>query len=396
MKSARLLIQSVIIVSLLSCATGTVLAERYVIREVMSGLVSPRGLAIGPDGGLYVAEGGSGGKGPTFIRGDGVEVFLGASGAISRSLGGVQERVLDGLPSLAREDGTDGGGLNDILFDGAGQAYGLFGLGGSAAVRDSDLGDLGSVLGTIARLPLGGGALQPVADIAAHELAANPAGMAIDSNPFQFTQTTAGGFLVADAGGNDFLHATGAGDVTTLAVLPPRTNPLPFGPPMFQAVPTSIAVGPDDAYYVGQLTGFPFPPGAANVYRFDPATSDVPVAYTGFTNIVDLTFDDDGNLYVLQITTNGLASAMGPGPGALNKIDATTGDRTTIASEGLLFPGSVLAAPDGTLYVTNQVTIAGAGQVLSLTLVPEPSSLLLVGLGLVAALAIRLSSDRGR
>jgi hypothetical protein len=28
-------------------------AERYVIREVMSGLVAPRGMAIGPDGGLY-------------------------------------------------------------------------------------------------------------------------------------------------------------------------------------------------------------------------------------------------------------------------------------------------------------------------------------------------------
>jgi hypothetical protein len=143
-------------------------------------------------------------------------------------------------------------------------------------------------------------------------------------------------------------------------------------------VPTSIAVGPDDAYYIGQLTGFPFPPGAANVYRFDPATSDLTVAHSGFTNIVDLTFDNDFNPYVLQITTNGLASQMGPGPGALIKIDVATGDRTTIASSGLSFPGSVVAYDDGTLYVTNVAVSPDGGQVLSLTLVPEPSSLLLV------------------
>jgi len=29
-------------------------------------------------------------------------------------------------------------------------------------------------------------------------------------------------------------------------------------------VPTSVAVGPDGAYYVGELTGFPVVPGAAN------------------------------------------------------------------------------------------------------------------------------------
>jgi hypothetical protein len=34
-----------------------------------------------------------------------------------------------------------------------------------------------------------------------------------------------------------------------------------------QAVPTSVAVAPDGAYYVGQLTGFPFPVGGARVFR---------------------------------------------------------------------------------------------------------------------------------
>ncbi len=46
-------------------AAGGALAETYSITEVMSGLVTPRGLAFGPDGGLYVAEAGSGGPGPS-------------------------------------------------------------------------------------------------------------------------------------------------------------------------------------------------------------------------------------------------------------------------------------------------------------------------------------------
>jgi sugar lactone lactonase YvrE len=150
---------------------------------------------------------------------------------------------------------------------------------------------------------------------------------------------------------------------------------------MFQSVPTSIAVSPDGAYYIGQLTGFPFPPGAANVYRFDPATSALTVAHTGFTNIGDLTFDASGNLYVLQMTTNGIGSAMGPGSGVLIKIDAGTNNRTTIVNSGLMLPSSILAGPDGALYVTNRATSGDAGQVLRITRVPEPMSALAMVIG---------------
>jgi hypothetical protein len=70
-----------------------------------------------------------------------------------------------------------------------------------------------------------------------------------------------------------------------------------------------------------ELTGVPFPPGAANVYRVDAMTGVRTVAHTGFTNIVDLASGPDGDLLVLQISANGLASPMGPVPGALIKVD---------------------------------------------------------------------------
>lgn len=370
-------------------------AATYSIIEVMTDLASPRGLALGPDGGIYVAEAGSGGNGPSVVLGNGNTAFLGASSSLSRLLGGVQERVLTGLPSIATAAGLDAGGLQDVAFDSLGQAYGLFSFGSQSSQRDANLGTAGANLGRVVRMTLSGmGALESLADIASHEGATNPAGGATDSNPFGMAIANNGDFLIADAGGNSFLSATASGVVSTLGVLSARTNPLPFGPLSFQSVPTAITVGPDGAYYIGQLTGFPFPPGAANVYRFDPATNALAVAYGGFTNIVDLTFDQDGNLYVLQLTTNGLGP--NPGAGALFKIDALDNARTLVASTGLVFPGSVLAGPDGSLYVSNRTNAPSGGQVLRLTPVPEPSSLGIVGaLSLIGTANARGLKTRG-
>ena len=71
------------------------------------------------------------------------------------------------------------------------------------------------------------------------------------------------------------------------------------------AVPTSVVLGPDGAYYVSELTGVPFVDTRANVYRVVPA--DEPQMFfiqdaclTGFKMILDMAFDDEGNLYVLQ------------------------------------------------------------------------------------------------
>lgn len=51
-------------------------------QKVVGGLLSPRGLKIGPDGMLYVAEAGSGGD--TKITIDGGEYFNGLTGRISK------------------------------------------------------------------------------------------------------------------------------------------------------------------------------------------------------------------------------------------------------------------------------------------------------------------------
>src|SRR5205823_3528987 len=70
------------------------------------------------------------------------------------------------------------------------------------------------------------------------------------------------------------------------------------------SVPTSVAVGPDGAYYVGELTGFPIVLDAANIYRIGRAGEPPEACLAGFTQIIDIAFDHHRNLYVLEYTTN--------------------------------------------------------------------------------------------
>jgi glucose/arabinose dehydrogenase len=126
-----------------------------------------------------------------------------------------------------------------------------------------------------------------------------------------------------------------------------------------QPVPTSVVVGPDGAYYVSELTGFPFPVGAARIYRVVPG-SPPQVFASGFTNVTDLAFGPHGSLYVVEIAKNGLLS--GDETGALIRV-GRDGSRKTVASEGLVAPTGVAVARDGTVYVSNHGASAGVGEV---------------------------------
>ena len=112
-------------------------------------------------------------------------------------------------------------------------------------------------------------------------------------------------------------------------------------------VPTSVAIGPDGSYYVGQLTGFPFPVGGANVYRV-PANGGLPEVYAeGFTAIIDVAFAPDGSLYVLELAKNGLLDAfiLNDWTGALIRV-APDGTRSEITEGELFAPGGVVIGPD--------------------------------------------------
>jgi sugar lactone lactonase YvrE len=300
---------------------------------------------------------------------------------------GSQERVVADLVSLGVEGTGDFAlGPHDVAFDAAGNLKVIVGLGGDPAVRDPS-GPLGAQGINFAQLVAvaADGTWTNQVDIGAYEAANNPDGGLPDTNPFGLLRVD-DGYVVADAGANALLHITDAGVITTLAVFPDQMVEFPPGSgdmvPM-QAVPTSVTIGPDGAYYVGQLTGFPFPVDGANIYRVEPGGGEPEIYASGFTNITDVTFDPYGNLFVVEIFTNGFLS--GDPTGAVIQV-LPDDSRVVLASEGLVNPSGVTVGPDGALYVTNFGTAANEGQVVRI--VPAPQ-------GNFEVVAVGLNNPRG-
>lgn len=358
-------------------AGSSLVAAEPQVDVIATGLSNPRGIAFSPNGQLYIAEAGRGGSGNCTVLGDGQTACYGESGAITRidPRGALlPEQVVAGLPSLAPAGGFGATGPQDIAFLGNGNAQVTLGLGANVKFRNA-LGPKAGLFGRLLQVNASGG-YKIGADIATFENDNNPDSSpgAPDSNPYGVA-ALAGRHVVADAGANALFEVTANGRIETLAVLPPRlvTAPPFLGlPPGAQipmsAVPTSVTTGPDGWIYIGQLTGFPFPVGAANIYRVRSWGGVPEIFATDFTNIIDLIFDPSGNLYVLQIG-NGFAGPGGPplaGPGRLIRLN-TDGSRDDIYA-GLFYPGGVALGPDGDAYVTNFGIFPDGGQVLRIAL----------------------------
>ena len=332
---------------------------------VARGLDNPRGLAIGPKGELYIAEAGKGGAGPCMAspEGGGMTCY-GSSGAITRLWQGKQQRIVTGLPSAADKGSKDspaGGGASgpvDVTVNKQGHLAIVIGLGANPQER-AKLGIAGAGFGQLITMD-NKGVWRTMIDVSSHEVAANPDGGEIDSNPYAVLAEPNGGYVVADAGGNALLRVDAKGRISTLAVFTARMVKGPDGKQMpMQSVPTAITRGPDGAYYVAELTGFPFPKEEARIYRVVPGQA--PTVYArGFTTVIDLAFGRDGSLYVLEM---GMPGEKGGWGGALRRV-APDGTRMTVLSKGLVAPGGLAVGSDGALYVSNYGVFAGQGQVL--------------------------------
>ena len=353
-----------IIMVLVSMPTGA----RTKWSVVMSGLDNPRGLTFvwgghhegrrydredddGKGWALYVAEAGKGGPGPcATVRGQ--LQCAGTTGAVSRYRHGHQERVVTGLPSYAPSSGAGATGPHDVSFADE-RGYVTVGLGGplSPVVMR---GLFGEDFGRIVRFRRGG-SFSFDADVASYEQDANPDGGPQDSNPYGLLKD-AGRRIVVDAGGNSLLRVSSGGNISTIAVFPSRAQGRTT-----DAVPNAVARGRDGAYYVGELTGVPFVPGTANLWRVVPGQD--PTTYcSGFSFIIDLDFDRRGKLYVLEFS-----SAPFPmGAGTLYRVGRDC-SKTPVFT-GLTNPTSVAIGPDGDAYISNFGTSAAIGEVIRVRL----------------------------
>ena len=359
------------------------------VEVIADELDNPRHVALAPDGDIYVAESGVGGDPDTsrscFDSAEGPSC-TGATGAVTRIArhhhGYRQHRVISGLASFAPEDQSNAIGPHGVFVDGhrllvtnGGPTAPTRGDPPVLVLRDPTLVSeepVSRLYGTLLEFSKWGGA-RLVADIWRFERRFNPdaevGNPMIDSNPVD-VYSAHGRTVVADAGGNTVLRVGRHGRVRLLALFPNVTVPDPFGgdPIDMNAVPTGVVGGPDGAYYVSQLTGFPFPVGGANVFRVDPSTGAYTTYASGFTNAMDLAFGHDGTLYVLEIRRDSLLSenregailAVPPGGGTPQEID--------LPGETLIEPGGIAVGRHGDLYVSNHAREARLGEVLKIEL----------------------------
>lgn len=344
------------------------------VTVVASGLNSPRHMTFGP-GGLYITEAGTGGS--SCVPGEGGSFCEGSTGSVALVNRFGTLTLLRGLPSVA-EGGEGYGGPAGLTFWHHRLAVlfqdTLVNADGSTSVQ----GPGASILGKLLLAPPFSGPsrwrLGP--DFAAYAAAhpQDPATMggtgeaAYDSDPYDITPYR-GGFAVADAAANDVLWLSRDGDLRIIARLPTVPETLPNGAVInSQAVPTSLAVGPDGALYVGLLRGFPSKPGTADVYRLRPGQAPVAVV-TGLTEVSAIAFDHQGRLLVLEYSTAGL---IGPptAPGALLRV-SHSGDVSTLPVTGLLAPTGLAVGAHGAVYVANNGDSPGnatpSGEVLRIT-----------------------------
>ncbi|MEY2583641.1 MAG: hypothetical protein QOE09_3490 [Ilumatobacteraceae bacterium] len=239
---------------------------------------------------------------------------------------------------------------------------------------------------------LNDGTIVPVANIPAYQ-AGDPdpvdqESTPTDSNPYGLAIAPNGDALVADAAGNDLLRFTPEGVGSTMARFDVETLSTdqagdPTLPPTIdaEAVPTTVTVGPDGAFYVGELKGFPFRVGSSHIWRIKPdadgawcstnapdPTHSCRVYASGYTAIQDIVFNKNNHrLYVYELAADGvLAFEAGFAPGGVFPpavlLEVTRKGshehRTELAAGQLSQPGGVVVA-GGHVYVTDGIITGG-------------------------------------
>ncbi|MDT0164653.1 ScyD/ScyE family protein [Actinotalea sp. AC32] len=335
---------------------------------VASGLNSPRQLAFSPGGTLYVAESGTNGDEGCQQHPEFGLTCVGLTGSVARvGMDGTVDRVVTGLPSHGND--AESIGPSDLVLTGNHTFALTIGIAGTPEFR-AGYGASGALLGTVVtgdlRAHKGAGSVEVVFDALAYEAAANPDGTDVDSNAVGIARS-GDGWVLADAGANAVVSTRWGG--STVAVLDPvpTTVPGPFDgfPPVgfpADAVPTDVVRGPDGAWYVSQLVGFPFEEGSSTIWRGAPGGALEPWA-TGLTNVTSIAFADDGTLYAVQIADAGILT----GPvGSVVRVVPGGADHETVAA-GLFAPYGI-AIRGSSAYVTTGSLLAGGGQVVRVDL----------------------------
>jgi hypothetical protein len=350
-----------IIVMVLAVGFAASAIGQSTVTEVIGGLHSPRGLAFGPGGQLFVSQ-----TGDEETLGSIIEILN------PMALHPNVRTLVSGLPNHVFDPEVGGFvGLGGISVFGSGANFGLYAI---MAAAPQELGD--PAFGNLLRVNYRG-QVQTLVNVGSFDLEWTaehtwlvPFGDFPDANPYGVL-VVPGHIYVVDAGANTLTEVMPDGSIRILAFFPNGV--------LGDATPTCACQGPDGFLYIGTLslndTLFIAP--SAKVYRLNPADANLEEPWnTPMTlwaselwPINGCTFGPDGNFYASELFTN---------PDILNDFDNPEGDvvkvpfnspstHTFLTGGALSFTGGVAVGPNNVVCVADGTAFVPEGRVVRLS-----------------------------
>src|SRR6266508_1646526 len=358
MRLAKSQLGGAIIVILLAVGLAASATAQSRITQVVGGLHSPRGLAFGPGGQLFVAQ-----SGDETVDGSIIEIL---------SPMAVRPRVrtiVSGLPVVGEEG--EFSGVDGISVFGNGRNFGLYAI---MAVDPQQTGDpaFGNLLRVDYRRQV-----ETLVNVGSfdYEWTAEhtdlvPFGDFPDANPYAVLVVPDHIYIV-DAGANTLNEVMPDGSIRILAFFPNGV--------FADGTPTCACQGPDGLLYIGTLAlvdSFFLGP-SAKVYRLNPADANLEEPWnTPMTvwaselwPINGCTFGRDGNFYASQLFTNlDIINDFDDPEGDVVKIPFNSPTTHTFLTGGALsFTGGVAVGPNNVVYVADGTAFVPEGRVVRLS-----------------------------